>query len=101
MAPVEALGVAELHPLHDLGKRHAFGFEQQMDVVGHHDVGEQAKSITLAIMLQAFQVCDAVLVIMKSSLLLIAADNHMVVRSVILGSGLACHGAKTSRKRGH
>ena len=98
MAPVVSLGVAELDPLHDLGKRHAFGFEQQMDVVGHQDVGEQAKPIALAIMLQAFQVGDAVLVIMKSSLLLIAADNHMVERSVKLDSGFACHGAKTSRR---
>jgi len=97
MAPVVSLGVAELDPLHDLGKRHAFGFEQQMDVVGHQDVGEQAKSITLAIVLQTFQVGDAVLVVMKSSLLLIAANNHMVERSVLLDSGLSCHGAKTSR----
>ena len=43
MEPVEGLGVAELHPLHDLGKRHAIGFEQQMDVVGHQDAGKQAK----------------------------------------------------------
>ena len=69
-----------------------------MDVVGHQAEGEQAESITLAIMLQAFQVGDAVLVIIKSSLLLIAADNHMVKRSVILDSGLACHGAKTNRR---
>ena len=82
----------------ELGKRDAFSFEQQMDVVGHQDVGEQAKSMTLAIMLQAFQVGDAVLVIMKSSLLLIAADNHMVERAVILDSGPACHGAKTSSR---
>ena len=47
-----------------------------MHVVGHQDIGEQAKSITLAIMLQPFQIGDAVLVTLKSSLLLIAADNH-------------------------
>ena len=69
-----------------------------MDVVGHQDVGVEPKSITLAIMLQAFQISDAVLIIMKSSPLLITADNHMVERSVILDSGLACHGAKTSRR---
>ena len=63
-------------------------------------VGVEAKSITLAIMLQAFQVGDAVLVIMKSSLLLIATDNHMVERSVILDSGLACHRSdSTSEER--
>jgi len=39
-------------------------------------------------MLQALQVGDAVLVIMKSSLLLIAADNHMVERPVIFDVGL-------------
>ena len=100
MAPVISLRVAELDPLHDLGKRHAFGFEQQMDVVGHQDVGEQAKSITLAIMLQPCEVGEAVLVIIKSSLLLIAADNNMAERSVILDSGLGCHGAKTTRREG-
>ena len=71
-----------------------------MDVVGHQAEGVQAESITLAIMLQAFQVGDAVLVIMKSPLLLIAADNHMVERAVILDSGLARHGVNTSRGEG-
>lgn len=83
-----------------LEKRHAFGFEEQIDVVGHQDVGEQAKSITLAIMLQPCEVGEAVLVIIKSSLLLIAADNNMAERSVILDSGLGCHGAKTTRREG-
>ena len=46
-------------------------------------------------MLQAFKVDDAVVVIMESSLLLIAANNHMVERSVIFNSGLSCHEAKT------
>ena len=88
MAPVLSLGAAELDPLHDPGKRPAFGFEQQTDVVRYQDASKHAKSITLAIMLHAFQVRDAVVVIMKNSLLLIATDNHMVERFVDSTLGL-------------
>ena len=70
-----------------------------MDVVGHQAEGVQAKSVALSIVLQAFEVGDAVLVIMKSSLLLIATDNHMVECAVILDSGPACHSAKTSSEK--
>ena len=45
------------------------------------------------------QVDDAILIIMKSSLLLIAADNQMVQRAVILDSGLACMERKLAKER--
>jgi hypothetical protein len=99
MAPVVALSVAGLNPLHDLGERHVLGLHQQVNVVGHQDVGVEPKPVALAIVLDAFKISASVLVVLKGSLPLIAAHNHMKQRPVKFDSGLACHGAKVARKK--
>ena len=49
--------------------------------------------------LQAFQVTVSVLVVVKRTRPLIAADDRMVERSVSLNPELACAGAKLAGKR--
>ena len=63
-------------------------------MVGHQDVGVKPKTIALTIVLEPLKVGAAVLVVLKSSLPLIAADNHMIERPVKLNSRFARHAAK-------
>ena len=68
-------------------------------MVGHQDVGVEPKPVALAIVLDAFKISVSVLVVLKGSLPLIAANNHMIKCTVKFDSGLACHGAKVARKK--
>jgi hypothetical protein len=61
-----ALCIAELDPLHDLGKPHRAGFYQEMNVIRHQHVGVNYAAITLSIMLDAFEVGDAVACVAKN-----------------------------------
>lgn len=91
VAAVVALGITELYPLHDLGKRHPFCFHQHMNVVGHQNIGVEHKPKALPILLHPLQISLAVLVVTKDAAPLVAPHDYMIKSTIKLNSRLACH----------
>ena len=98
MTAIVRLRVARLYPLHDLGEPHAFGLYQHMNVIGHQNISVKPKTVALTILLDAFEIADSVLIIVKGSLAPIAAHNHMIKRPGKFYPRLARHGGTLSMK---
>lgn len=81
----------ERNSQHDLGKPDTLGLDQDMDVVGHQDVSLEAKPVALPGVLDPLDIELLLLVVVKSPLTLVAADNDMVTRSAKLDSRLSRH----------
>src|SRR6266508_4451687 len=83
--------VTQLQSLHDLGQPNLAGFDQQVNVVAHQHVGIHFEAVTLAVLLEPFQIVSPVRVAAEYRLALIAAANHMVKRSRIFHSRFSRH----------
>ena len=75
---IVALRIAELDPLHDLGKSRRTGFDQQMNVIRHQHVGVDDAVIALSIMLDAVKVGDAVAFVAKNIASVITPNDDMI-----------------------
>ena len=60
------------------GERMGSGLQQQMDVVGHQDLGMEGDAISAAIALEALQIPGVILGIRKDRRPLVATDDHMI-----------------------
>jgi hypothetical protein len=67
VTPVVDLGVSELYPLHDLSEGDFRGFRQQVNVVTHQNIGVDDKFVAAAVVFEALEVSQSVLVIAKKS----------------------------------
>jgi hypothetical protein len=91
MAPVIKLCVAKLYPLHDLGKGDPPGFQKQMDVVGHQDVGIEGKPIALPVVLKSPEIAQSISLVSENLLPLITPDDDVIQSSFELHSGFSGH----------
>ena len=78
VSAIVVLAVCELQSLHCPGERMGSGLQQQMDVVGHQDLGMEGDAISAAIALEALQIAGVIFGIMKDRRPLVATDDHMI-----------------------
>ena len=78
VAPIVILGMGELERLHRAPKRDLFGFNQQMDVIGHQDKRIAPETIPPPVPFQAGEIRLIVRLIMKERRAAIAAGNDVI-----------------------
>ena len=91
VATVVGLSIRELYPLHDLGERNSFRLDQEMNVVGHQNVGVNRKTKTLAVLFEPLEISQPVSVVVKDLLALIAPNNNVLKCPVKFDSGFSRH----------
>jgi hypothetical protein len=67
-------------PFMILDKRHSAGFDQQVHVVAHKDIGIHLEAVPLPVLLQPLQVILPIPITAKNRLPLIAPTDHMIKR---------------------
>src|SRR3990172_12124935 len=90
--PIEVAGIGEIQKLHDLRQRRFRCLDEQVEVIGHQDVGVEDKTALLLIMPESAEILASVLIVKENVLLLIAPGYHMVERSGKLYARRSCHG---------
>jgi hypothetical protein len=79
-----------------LDKRHSAGFDQQVHVVAHKDIGIHLETVPLPVLLQPLQVILPIPITAKNRLPLIAPTDHMIKRPGKFHSRFSCHSATLS-----
>lgn len=77
------------------GERVSSGLQQQMDMVGHQDVGMEGDAISAAIALEALEIAGVIFGIMKDRRPLVATDDHMIESARKIDARLASHGGES------
>ena len=91
MATVVGLSIRELYPLHDLGERNSFRLDQEMNGIGHQNVGVKRKTKTLAVLFDPLEISQPVSVVAKDLLALIAPNHNVIKPPVKFDSGFSRH----------
>lgn len=92
VSAIVVLAVCELQRLHRPRERMGSGLQQQMDVVGHQDVGMEGDAVSAAIAFEALQIAGVIFGIMKDRCPLVATDDHMIEGAWKIDARLASHG---------
>jgi len=89
---IEVHGVCLVDALHDLGKRDVSAFDQEMDVVAHQNIGEDAAARAVLVDGEGKEVLLEVGAVLEDALFLVAADDDVIECSGIFDAWLAWHG---------
>lgn len=96
IASIVVLRIGELEGLHGPGQRHGSGFDEQVHMVGHQDVGIQGAAVSSPVAFQPFEIRRIVGVLVENVLPAIPPRDHVIEGTGELHPRLPRHSGQPS-----